>query len=187
MPSFIARFTPIASVLLALGGCGDQAGDAAGTAGIGAAGIGGVSAGGAGAGAGGAAGAAGSAAGSGSIAPSFASLKLVLQGGGPVMPCAAAPCHGVHGMAPPAAPLQLPPNDDALLYQNLTTYVSRACGNLELVAPGNPGGSALLMILSGPCGKTPRMPYGCKAEDGNCIPDEYIAALRQWITAGAPR
>jgi hypothetical protein len=29
------------------------------------------------------------------------------------------------------------------------------------------------------------MPYGCSADAGDCIPDEYIAAVRQWIAAGA--
>ncbi|HKU38322.1 MAG TPA: hypothetical protein VJR89_09245 [Polyangiales bacterium] len=135
--------------------------------------------------------AAGSAAGTPStstgIEPSFATLKLVLGGGGGIMPCAAAPCHGVNGMAPPSKPLELPPTDDAKLYANLTSYVSAACNNLPLVSPGNPARSALVTILKGPCGKTPRMPYGCSAEAGDCIPDEYIAAVERWIERGAPK
>jgi len=122
-----------------------------------------------------------------SIAPTFATLKLVLQGGGPVMPCAAAPCHGVNGMAPPGDPLELPPNDDQRLYANLTHYVSKACGDLALVVPGNPAASALPKILTAPCGMTPRMPYMCSDRDGNCIPAEYVAAITEWIAQGAAR
>jgi hypothetical protein len=130
-----------------------------------------------------------SSAGSGgsSIAPTFETVKLVLQGGGPIMPCSAAPCHGVNGMAPPDDPLELPPTDDQQLYTNLTSYTSKACGNTKLVTPGNPAQSALLTILQGPCGMTPRMPYMCTEQDGNCIPADYIAALEQWIANGAPR
>lgn len=121
------------------------------------------------------------------IPATFETVKLVLGGGGSVMPCAAAPCHGVNGAAPPARPLELPPNNDQQLYTNLTTYVSKACGDLKLVTPGNPAQSAILKILTGPCGMTPRMPYGCSADAGDCIPDEYVAAVRQWIMAGAPQ
>ncbi|HET6333535.1 MAG TPA: hypothetical protein VFG30_10000 [Polyangiales bacterium] len=130
---------------------------------------------------------AGSSGGGSAIPPTFETVKLVLQGGGPIMPCAAAPCHGVNGMAPPARPLELPPNDDQKLYTNLTSYVSTACGNTKLVTPGNQAQSAILTILKGPCGMTPRMPYMCSDADGNCIPDEYIAAIAQWIANGAPK
>lgn len=88
-------------------------------------------------------------------------------------------------MAPPGHPLTL--QDDGQLYNNLTTYVSKACGNMQLVSKGNPTQSALLKILKGPCGDTPRMPYGCKPEDDSCIPDDYIAAISQWIANGAPQ
>ena len=121
------------------------------------------------------------------IPATFKTVKLVLGGGGGIMPCAAAPCHGVNGMAPPKDPLALPPSDDEQLYKNLTSYVSRACGDTRLVTPGNAAQSALLTILAGPCGKTPRMPFGCSEEAGDCIPSEYIAAVKQWIEAGAPR
>jgi hypothetical protein len=124
--------------------------------------------------------------GSSALPATFATVKLVFGGGGGIMTCAAAPCHGLHGMAPPNHPLELPTNDDALLYTNLTTYVSKACSN-KLVTPGDPTQSALLKILRGPCGMTPRMPYGCSADAGDCIPDEYIAAVEQWIKSGAPR
>jgi hypothetical protein len=129
----------------------------------------------------------GGSSGGSSIPATFETVKLVIQGGGPIMTCSAAPCHGLNGMAPPGRPLALPSNDDQLLYTNLTSYVSTACGNVKLVTPCDPAGSALPKILSGPCGTTPRMPYMCTAQDGNCIPDEYIAAISQWIANGAPR
>jgi hypothetical protein len=117
------------------------------------------------------------------IPATFDTVKLVLAGGGAIMPCAAAPCHAVGGMAPPGNPLTL--QDNAQLYTNLTTHVSAACGNLKVVNPGNPDQSAILKILSGPCGMTPRMPYQCT--DDACIPADYIAAIRQWIANGAPQ
>lgn len=131
--------------------------------------------------------AAGTSAMNGAVPATFETVKLVFGGGGGVMPCSAAPCHGVNGVAPPDRPLELPPMNDAQLYTNLTTYMSRACGEIKLVTPGNADQSALVRILQGPCGKTPRMPYGCSAEAGDCIPDEYIAAVAQWIANGAPR
>jgi hypothetical protein len=90
-------------------------------------------------------------------------------------------------MAPPGRPLALPPNDDQLLYTNLTSYISTACGNIKLVSPGDPAQSALPKILTGPCGMTPRMPYMCTDKDGNCIPGEYVAAITRWIANGAPK
>jgi hypothetical protein len=124
---------------------------------------------------------------SSALPPTFATVKLVFGGGGGIMTCAAAPCHGLNGMAPPGKPLELPTNDDQKLYTNLTTYVSKACNDTKLVTPGKPDQSALLTILKGPCGMTPRMPYGCTTEAGDCIPDEYIEAVKQWIASGAPR
>lgn len=140
-----------------------------------------------GSGAGGASGTAAGASGTGSGIPAtFETVKLVFGGGGPIMPCSAAPCHGVHGMEPPDRPLELPPTDDTQLHMNLTTYVSKACDDTRLVTPGDPAASALIKILRGPCGATPRMPYGCTAEAEDCIPEEYIAAVAQWIENGAP-
>jgi hypothetical protein len=120
------------------------------------------------------------------LPPTFETVKLVFGGGGSIMTCAAAPCHGVGGLAPPADPLELPTNDDELLYANLLSYVSTACNNTKLVEPGNAAQSALVTILKGPCGTTPRMPYGCSDEAGDCIPDEYVAAVVAWIEGGAP-
>jgi hypothetical protein len=158
----------------------NAAASSANHAGVSAAGVAGLSS------AAGSAGSVAAAANGGSTIPAnFDTLKLVLGGGGGIMPCAAAPCHGVGGMAPPGRPLALPPNDDRQLYANLTSYVSTACGNTKLVVPGKPAQSALLSILKGPCGMTPRMPYGCSVQAGDCIPDEYIAAVAQWIANGA--
>jgi hypothetical protein len=123
----------------------------------------------------------------GTVPATFETVKLVFGGGGGIMTCSAAPCHGVNGVAPPDHPLELPPTDDQRLYANLMSYVSKACNNTKLVDPCNPAGSALVTILKGPCGMTPRMPYGCSAQAGDCIPDEYIAAVAQWIANGAPR
>jgi phosphatidylethanolamine-binding protein (PEBP) family uncharacterized protein len=125
-------------------------------------------------------------AGSGAIPATFETVKLVLGGGGAIMPCSAAPCHGVNGAAPPDHPLELPSMSDQQLYANLTSYVSKACNGTKLVEPCRPERSALVTILKGPCGQTPRMPYGCSPETGDCIPDEYVAAVRQWIARGAP-
>jgi hypothetical protein len=118
----------------------------------------------------------------GSIPPTFETVKLTLRGGGPIMSCASADCHGLGGHAPPANPLIL--QNDANLYASMTSYVSAACGNIKLVNPGKPSESALTKILRGPCGSTPRMPNGCS--DAACIPEEYIVALEQWIANCAP-
>ena len=98
------------------------------------------------------------------------------------MRCASAPCHAAGGMAPPDNPLTL--QDTPALYATMTSYVASACGNIKLVNPGKPDESALIKILQGPCGAVPRMPYMCSGEA--CIPDDYIAALSQWIANCAP-
>jgi hypothetical protein len=173
------------AIASALAGCADHAegspGGTSGSATLGSGGLGGAG------GVGCNAVSSGGSSGGSAIPPTFDTVKLVIEGGGPIQTCSAAACHGVNGMAPPGRPLALPSNNDQLLYANLTSYVSTACGNLKLVSPCNPAQSALPKILSGPCGKTPRMPYMCSASDGNCIPDEYIAAITQWIANGAPR
>jgi len=195
------RLTTIVIVSLLMS-CTDSAADSVpspATAGAGLSGAGGTNTASAGvsggtAGAGTAAGATASAGTSGGatgvdtgIPATFETLKLVLGGGGGIMPCSAAPCHGVNGVAPPDHPLELPPNDDRQLYAILTSYVSRACNGKKLVVAGDPAASALITILEGPCGMTPRMPYGCSAEAGDCIPADYIAAVARWIASGAPQ
>lgn len=123
----------------------------------------------------------------GAIPATFETVKLVFGGGGGIMPCSAAPCHGVNGAAPPDHPLELPPTDDQKLYATLMSYVSKACNNTKLVEPCNPSRSALISILKGPCGTTPRMPYGCTTQADDCIPADYIAAVEQWIANGATK
>jgi len=80
------------------------------------------------------------------------------------------------------------------LYTELTTYVSVECGNIPIVTPGNPAQSALIKLLKAPCDDgigepIPRMPNGCTEDEfGNtCVPDEYIAAIEQWVASGAPQ
>jgi len=124
----------------------------------------------------------GSSSDSGSIAPTFATVRTVFQGGGAIQGCASAPCHTTGSMEPPSHPLSL--LNDSNLYTTLTSYVSAACGNDKLVEPGHPESSALITILNGPCGATPQMPYLCSGD--SCIPSDYIAALSQWIANCAP-
>lgn len=176
-------------ILAFLAGCVGQidgtsgSSGASGMAGSGSAGGGGGNAGNAGGrGAGGACIPSGATGGSGSIPPTFATVKLVLGGGGAIMPCASAPCHAVGGMEPPGNPLTL--QDTSTLYSDMLSYVASDCNNLKLVNPGKPDQSALVQILTGPCGAAPRMPYMCS--DDACIPAEYIAAISQWIANCAP-
>jgi len=154
-------------------------------------GTGGSGTGGSLAGAGGTGGASGGsagtpAAGGGSTVPAtfLDAVKPVIDGGN----CSAAPCHGKNGAAPPANPVTLPTDDDTALYNSLTTYMSKGCGNIPLVKKGDGEGSALVKILKGTCAApTMRMPLDCdpNPDTGNCIPADYIAAISQWITAGA--
>ena len=108
-------------------------------------------------------------------------IKLVLTGTHP--PCNSSICHGGNGKVS----LGFPVNDDAQLYTVLTQYVSKACDDMVLVSPGHPEASALVKVLKGPCSdQVPRMPNGCTDDAGNCVPDDYIAAVEQWIADGAP-
>ena len=112
----------------------------------------------------------------------FATVQESFRGFGSVSSCASAPCHGANGNAPPGKPLTL--QDDANLYMNMMSYNSHACGDIPLVKPGKPNESALIKILTGPCGATPRMPFGCT--DEFCLPAENVAAISQWIANCAP-
>jgi hypothetical protein len=115
------------------------------------------------------------------IEASFETLKYVISNIQPS--CAAADCHGANEHNP----LNLQVNDG--LYANLTMTISEDCGNIPVVNPSNPAQSALVMLLKGPCGDTPRMPAGCLQNEfeNNCVPDEYIVAIEQWIANGAPQ
>jgi hypothetical protein len=97
-----------------------------------------------------------------------------------------APCFGAGCHNDDQNPLNLRVDDD--LYTRLTTRISANCGNIPIVNPGQPDESALIKILEGPCGPTPRMPLGCvDDQDATCIPPDYIAAIEQWIAMGAPQ
>lgn len=119
----------------------------------------------------------------------FATVRVAFSGNipnyGAVTGCASAPCHGAGGMAPPPPEMPLILQDDATLYANMTKYVAHQCGDMPLVNPGKPDQSALVQILSGPCGNVVRMPYDCM--DDQCMPAEYLTAIRAWIANCAPQ
>lgn len=123
------------------------------------------------------------AAGTGSTSPpipaTWDTVKLVLSGTRP-------PCNGCHGNQGSGG-FRINIGNDSQLFKSLTTTVAKDCGNNPIVTPGDPTKSALLEILQGDCSvKTPRMPPGCVDGDSSCVPPEYITALSQWISAGAP-
>ena len=67
----------------------------------------------------------------------------------------------------------------------MTTFMSKASG-MPFVTPGNPETSAFVKILKGPCGEVTQMPFQCiPGMFGTCLPDEYVAAIEQWIANGA--
>jgi hypothetical protein len=74
------------------------------------------------------------------------------------------------------------------LYTTLTTETSDGCEGLPLVDPGNPEGSALVRLIKEDCGEIQRMPAGCIQNEfeNSCVPDNYIAAIEQWVADGAP-
>jgi len=80
------------------------------------------------------------------------------------------------------------------LYDELLSWNSELCGK-PVISPGNPDNSALIQVLTTGCGDVkpdcvigteciPRMPLECE-EGVDCIPPDYIEALRQWIADGA--
>lgn len=182
------------AVLSLLAGCGGQddpapantagspAAGSAGSGGLGSAGIGaaGISGGAGGVGTAGVGGGSppAGASGTGSTVPAtFDTLKTVITDA----PCFGAGCHNDD-----QNPLNLRVDDQ--LFTRLTSRISTNCGNIPIVNPGNPQASALVKILRGPCSPTPRMPLGCvDDQDATCIPADYIAAIEQWIAAGAPQ
>ena len=101
------------------------------------------------------------------------------------MSCVSAPCHEANGQAPPPPEPALDLTVGDSLYDTLTTYVAKDCMNETLVVPGHPEKSAVIKVLSGPCGAVPQMPDGCKGD--SCIPQEYIDAITDWIANGAPQ
>jgi hypothetical protein len=160
------------------GGAGGSAGSAVAGGGAGGTAAGGTVAGGA-AGSlnGGSAGqtATGGTAGGDTVAASFEGLKSVLKAS-----CFGGVCHDL-----PEHPLQLKIDDK--LYGTLTSHMTKGCG--VVVKPGSPQDSALVKLLKGPCGGTDRMPLNKCTDDGDegCVTPANIAAIEQWIAAGAPQ
>jgi hypothetical protein len=113
------------------------------------------------------------------IPPTWDTVKLVLSGTHP-------PCDGCHGSLGDGG-FRINVANDSQLFKSLTTTIVKDCGNNPVVTPGDPTKSALLQILQGDCSvNTPRMPPGCVDGDAGCVPPEYMAALAQWISDGAP-
>jgi hypothetical protein len=109
------------------------------------------------------------------LPPTFTIVKAILASNQGM--CSAAPCH------PSSARLNLV--DNAELLKRMTSFMSQACG-MPFVTPGDPEMSAFVKILKGPCGDIPQMPYQCiPGMFGTCLPDEYVAAIEQWIENGA--
>lgn len=105
------------------------------------------------------------------IPPTFETFQKVIM----AQACFGAGCHN-----DPQNPLNLTLNDQ--LYTRLTAATSKSCQNLKVINPGNPGESALVKLLNGPCGTLPQMPEG-----GNPIPADYVAAITTWIMNGAAK
>jgi hypothetical protein len=114
----------------------------------------------------------------------FATVRTSFMGEGAIASCASAPCHATGSMEPPPPRLPLTLQDDANLYHNVMSYTSTACGNIPFVNPGKPQESGLIKILSGPCGATTQMPFGCTGEQ--CFAADTIAAISAWIANCAP-
>jgi hypothetical protein len=88
-------------------------------------------------------------------------------------------CTGCHAGA--AAPLGLR-LDEANSYTMLVGVASVQVSGLLRVAPGNPQASYLLQKLEGNAAVGARMPLG-----GPFLDAPTLAAVRDWISAGAPR
>ena len=113
------------------------------------------------------------------IPPTWDTVKLVLSGTRP-------PCNGCHGNLGDGG-FRITLDNDSQLFKSLTTTVVKDCEDNPIVTPGDPSKSALLEILQGDCSmNVPRMPPGCVDGDSGCVPPNYIAALSQWISDGAP-
>jgi hypothetical protein len=65
----------------------------------------------------------------------------------------------------------------------MNTHIEQ-CGGAPLVKPGDPDGSAIIMVTHQQCVEL-AMPKDCT--DPVCIAPEKVEALRAWIAAGAPR
>jgi hypothetical protein len=114
----------------------------------------------------------------------FATIRTMFNTGeGAVQSCVSAPCHGDNGAAPPVMPLSLQTGPN--LYNHMMTYYSARC-SLPLVKKGKPDESALIKIMEpDACGNPSfRMPFLCT--DEQCMPAEYMTAIRAWISNCAP-
>lgn len=69
----------------------------------------------------------------------------------------------------------------------LATYQVGRCGNLPLVVPGDPDGSALVMAITGQCTDL-LMPYGCVEPfmGASCISESEVDRVRAWIATDDP-
>jgi hypothetical protein len=114
----------------------------------------------------------------------FDTVRTAFLGGAEIEGCASAACHGLGGSEPPPPRKPIILQNDANLYANIMGYTSVACGNIPFVNPGKPDQSGLIKILTGPCGATVRMPFGC--QDVQCFSSDTIAAISQWIANCAP-
>lgn len=72
--------------------------------------------------------------------------------------------------------------EDEHLHQTLLTYEVEQCGGVPLVDPGNPDGSALMMLTTRKCGDFV-MPEGCGQPI--CMPEYWVPELTAWIQNGA--
>lgn len=116
------------------------------------------------------------------IDPTFETVQFVVE----QTPCNGSDCHGHEGN-----PLDLKVDSPQELYDHLLSTVSARCGGLPVVAPGDPGNSALVRLLKGPCGDLAQMPDGCICDPdpfiNNCLPPQYVEAVEKWVEAGAPQ
>ncbi|WP_437302951.1 hypothetical protein [Sorangium sp. So ce388] len=117
---------------------------------------------------------AGGSTGSGSgVEPTFETVKFVIEN----VTCFGAGCHNDDMN-------RLDLQVDGELHARLTSHITEDCG--PLVDTSNPQESALIKVLKGPCGSTPRMPLECINDgDAKCVPADYIEAMTQWIADGA--
>jgi hypothetical protein len=187
--SLFAGTISLFAMAASLGACTATLGpdeEDAGTGGADAAGTGGASSGGAAPSTGGATSSGGAT--SNEITPTFANFQNVIT----YASCAGSDCHGGgHN------PLDLSREG---LYERLIdpNQISEICGNLPVITPGNPAQSALFVIMTDGCWTTEmkggvevdvllRMPAGCTVTDSgsDCVPQEYLDAIEQWILDGA--
>lgn len=112
-------------------------------------------------------------------APTFETVKAVMDFG-----CYGAQCHDLE-----EHPLHLKGTDEEII-ETMKTHMVQKCDGALVVNTASPADSALVRVLSGACGDIPRMPPTCMGcdqypDNTSCIPDDYIQAIQQWIADGA--